>query len=81
MKRVCYGLVIPGLIIGVTLYAHIPAKYGMFLSLISRERLILMYSLRTCSAQYSSSYRKHHDSLGCVDVSDSAYLSPAQNLS
>lgn len=28
MKRVCYGLVLPGLIIGVTLYAHIPAKYG-----------------------------------------------------
>lgn len=28
MKRVCYGLVIPGLIIGALLYIHIPAKYG-----------------------------------------------------
>jgi hypothetical protein len=28
MKRVCYGIVIPGLIIGAVLYIHIPAKYG-----------------------------------------------------
>lgn len=29
MKRVCYGIVLPGLIIGAVLYVHIPAKYGM----------------------------------------------------
>jgi NAD/NADP transhydrogenase beta subunit len=28
MKRVCYGIVLPGLIIGAVLYIHIPAKYG-----------------------------------------------------
>jgi hypothetical protein len=27
MKRVCYGIVIPGLVIGAVLYIHIPAKY------------------------------------------------------
>lgn len=30
MKRVCYGIIIPGLIIGAVLYIHIPAKYGEY---------------------------------------------------
>lgn len=29
MQRVCYGIILPGLVIGAVLYIHIPAKYGM----------------------------------------------------
>lgn len=28
MKKVCYGLAIPGLIVGCVLYTHMPAKYS-----------------------------------------------------
>ena len=27
MKRVCYGLALPGLLVSTVLYAHLPAKY------------------------------------------------------
>lgn len=32
LKKVCYGLAIPGLVAGMVLYTHIPAKYGTSLS-------------------------------------------------
>jgi len=28
MKKICYGLAIPGLIVGCVLYTHMPAKYS-----------------------------------------------------
>jgi hypothetical protein len=28
MKKVCYGLAIPGLLVGCILNSHLPAKYG-----------------------------------------------------
>lgn len=28
LKKVCYGLALPGLLVGCVLYTHIPAKYG-----------------------------------------------------
>lgn len=28
MKKVCYGLAMPGLIVGCVLYTHMPAKYS-----------------------------------------------------
>lgn len=45
MKRVCYGLVLPGLIIGVTLYVHIPAKYGESLSHLPTVQSAVMWWL------------------------------------
>ena len=28
IKKICYGLAIPGLVIGAVLFAHVAAKYG-----------------------------------------------------
>lgn len=37
MKRVCYGLALPGLVVGGVLYTHIPAKY-IFVRLLRNSR-------------------------------------------
>jgi hypothetical protein len=48
MKRVCYGIVLPGLVIGAVLYIHIPAKYGEFFSVADNcsESLVFVRALR-----------------------------------
>ena len=37
MKRICYGIALPGLVVGGVLYTHIPAKY-IFVRLLRHSR-------------------------------------------
>jgi hypothetical protein len=42
MKKICYGLAIPGLVVGCVLYTHMPAKYSRFTYAILLHRFMLM---------------------------------------
>ena len=37
MKKVCYGLALPGLIVGAVLNTHLPAKY-IFVRILGKSR-------------------------------------------
>lgn len=73
MKRICYGIVLPGLIIGAVLYIHIPAKYGKFksafLDLHVEQYNELMDSFRESSSKHSSFDPKYMAALDRLDVS------------
>lgn len=74
MKRVCYGLVLPGLVVGVVLYVHLPAKYGACRRLfgIQHDNNRADYaSLCAGAARHAASDREHMAALGRMDVSAS----------
>lgn len=71
MKKICYGLAIPGLVVGCVLYTHMPAKYSMspLLKYPGNRRCFSPVSLREDLGQVSTFVREHKDPLHRLVVS------------
>lgn len=74
LKKITYGLALPGLIVGCVLNTHLPAKYCEY---IHNVRTMSNSSVRPHSEEHPPLYPKHIHPLRCVVVSLTARTVPS----